>query len=237
MQIIGIGLLFAVLAYGFADRQLGEITAFDGRALIIVVVGSIAAIITSSSGRDSLRTLLCLREVFPFTGTLARGTRVLEQDRAEFTRLWREGSRAQAVELAERSASPVMQRLLALVVGRASEKTVDTVFLELRHAELSRWQPATYNWQLLAKLGPSMGMVGTITGMIQLFRGMGADNFSIGAAMSMALVSTLYGITFGMGMAGPVGHYLRTLLDERLGVVARCRQSAVELADAGPRRS
>lgn len=236
MQIVGVGLLVAVLVYAFGERRLDEITAFDGRAAIIVLVGSLAAILTSSKARDSLRTLLCLRELFPFAGTLDRGSQSLEREREEFTRLWRAGQRSQAVAVAEQSGSPVMHRMLELVLARASARTTETAFLELRHAELARWQPATFNWQLLAKLGPSMGMVGTITGMIQLFRGMGAEDFSIGAAMSMALVSTLYGVAFGAGIAAPVGHYLRTLLDERLGVVARCRQSAVELAEMPGRR-
>lgn len=236
MQIVGITLLVGVLVYAFGDRRIDEITAFDGRAAIIVLLGSLAAILTSSTARDALRTLLCLREMIPFTGTLERGSRELERERAEFTRLWRDGSRTQAVEVAERSRSPIMKQLLQLVLARASEKTTDTVFLELRHDVLARWQPATYNWQLLAKLGPSMGMIGTITGMIQLFRGMGAEDFSIGAAMSMALVSTLYGVAFGAGIAGPLGNYLRTLLDDRLGVVSRCRQSAIELSELTARR-
>ena len=74
-------------------------------------------------------------------------------------------------------------------------------------------------------------MVGTITGMIQLFRSMGEDNMNIGAAMSLALVATLYGVAFGAGVAGPIGHYLRGLLDDRLGALERCRQSVLELAD------
>jgi len=45
--------------------------------------------------------------------------------------------------------------------------------------------------------------VGTITGMIQLFRNMSADNLNIGAAMSLALLATLYGVAFGAGAPGP----------------------------------
>jgi flagellar motor component MotA len=84
---------------------------------------------------------------------------------------------------------------------------------------------------LLARLGPSFGLVGTVTGIVMLFRNMGNDNLNIGAAMSLALVSTLYGIAFGAGVAGPVGHFLRGLLDERLGALDRCRQSVLELVE------
>ena len=90
-------------------------------------------------------------------------------------------------------------------------------------------QPAVGNWELLSKLAPSFGMVGTITGMIQLFRNMGADSMNIGSAISLALLATLYGVAFGAGVAGPIGHFLRSLLDERLGVLERCEQSVAEL--------
>ncbi|MEZ4434549.1 MAG: MotA/TolQ/ExbB proton channel family protein [bacterium] len=233
MQLIGLGLLVAVVLFGFDDREMSQVRAFDLHALVIVLGGSAAAILTASRGRDSLRTLLCLRELLPFAGTLDRGTAALEAARQRFAELWRDGRRAQAVELAEQSPLPAVRAMLRLVLARANADSADTVFMELRHAELTRWQPATSNWELLARLGPSFGMVGTVTGMIQLFQSMGADDLDIGAAISLALVATLYGIAFGAGVAGPIGHYLRSLLDARLGALSRCRQTAVELAGGG----
>ncbi len=233
MQIVGLGLLVLVVSYGFSDREMNQISAFDLHALVVVLCGSAAAVITSSSARTTLKTLLCLRELMPFLGTLEPETRRLEEQRLRFTELWRDGKRAQAVELAERSSLSPIRKMLELVLARSTEKATETTFLELRHAELSLWQPAISNWELLAKLGPSFGMVGTVTGMIQLFRNMGDDNLNIGAAMSLALIATLYGIAFGAGVAGPIGHYLRGLLDERLGVLSRCRQCVIELAERG----
>lgn len=223
----------AVVLFGFDDREMSQVRAFDLHALVIVLGGLAAAILTASRGRDSLRTLLCLRELLPFAGTLDRGTAALEAARQRFAELWRDGRRAQAVELAEQSPLPAVRAMLRLVLARASADSADTVFMELRHAELTRWQPATSNWELLARLGPSFGMVGTVTGMIQLFQSMGSDDLDIGAAISLALVATLYGIAFGAGVAGPIGHYLRSLLDARLGALSRCRQTAVELAGGG----
>ena len=81
----------------------------------------------------------------------------------------------------------------------------------------------------LARLAPSFGMVGTITGMIQLFQNMGEDRMNLGSAISLALLATLYGVAFGAGVAGPIGHFLRNLLDERLGAIERCEQTVGEL--------
>ena len=72
-------------------------------------------------------------------------------------------------------------------------------------------------------------MVGMITGMIQLFKNMGAEGSDLGAAISLALLATLYGVAFGAGVAGPIGHYLRNLLDERMGALERCEQTVYEL--------
>ena len=225
MQIIGLALLGFVVWYGFGERTSMTISAFDLHAFVMVLGGSFSAILISSTATNTLRTLLCLREIIPALGTLTPATEALEAERVQFSALWMEGKRSQAVELAERSDFPSIKRMLELVLARAPEESTRAAFTELRHAELSRWQPAIGNWELLAKLAPSFGMVGTITGMIQVFRSMGEDSMNLGSAVSLALLATLYGVAFGAGVAGPIGHYLRGLLDEQLGAIERCEQS------------
>jgi chemotaxis protein MotA len=229
VQFLGLALLAFVVWYGFAERTDTKISAFDLHALVMVLGGSFAAVMVSSSARTTLRTFLALGEIVPGLGVLGRKTDMLEGERVKLAELWIEGRRAQAVELAERSTFPPINRMLALVLQRAPDEATKAAFTELRHAELSRWQPAVSNWEMLSRLAPSFGMVGTITGMIQLFKGMGEDNLNIGAALSLALLATLYGVSFGAGVAGPIGHFLRGLLDERLGAVERCEHTVAEL--------
>lgn len=236
MQILGLIILALVVRYGFAERADTTISAFDGHAAVMVLVGSLSAVMISSTAATTLRTFACLRELVPGAGTLSKGTDTLETDRQAIAGLWREGKRAQAVELAERSAHPAIRRMLDLVLTRAPEEATTAAFTELKHAELTRWQPAVGNWELLAKLAPSFGMVGTITGMIQLFKSMG-ETTNLGASLSLALLATLYGVAFGAGVAGPIGHFLRGLLDERLGALERCEQSVAELIARSARES
>lgn len=229
MQIVGLALLVFIVWFGFSERTDTTISAFDTHALTMVLGGSFAAVLVSSSALTALRTLTCLREIIPGLGTLQRKTDALDAERLKLVELWREGKRAAAVELAERSEFPALSRMLELVLYRAPDEAIKAAFTELRHAEMSRWQPAVGNWELLSKLAPSFGMVGTITGMIQLFQNMGADSMNLGSAISLALMATLYGVAFGAGVAGPIGHYLRNLLDERLGALERCEHSVAEL--------
>ncbi|MCA3011998.1 MAG: MotA/TolQ/ExbB proton channel family protein, partial [Myxococcaceae bacterium] len=202
-------------------------------ALVMVVVGSASAVLLSSTARNALRTLLALKELVPGLRSFQATTEAMEQEREQLCALWKGGQRAQAVALAEKSAFPSTKRTLELLLQRASEASSAKVFTELRHDELSAWQPAIHNWEMLSKLGPAFGMVGTITGMIQLFRNMSAENLNIGAAMSLALLATLYGVAFGAGVAGPIGHFWNGLLDERLGLIERCEKSVNEFASSG----
>jgi flagellar motor component MotA len=55
------------------------------------------------------------------------------------------------------------------------------------------------------------------------------DGTNMGASISLALLATLYGMAFGAGVAGPIGHLLRGYLDERLGALERCEHTVAEL--------
>jgi chemotaxis protein MotA len=230
VQILGFILLGFIVWFGFADRSGAQaISAFDAHALVMVLVGSASAVMVSSSESTALRTVLCLRELVPGLRVFGKTTAQMEQEREQLFALWNEGKRSMAVSLAEKSRFPAVKQMLTLLLNRSPAESSSKVFLELRHEEITLWQPAISNWEMLSKLGPAFGMVGTITGMIQMFRNMNSDNLNIGAAMSLALLATLYGVAFGAGVAGPIGHFLNGQLDERLGFLERCEKSVNEL--------
>ena len=235
MQIIGFVLLGFIIWYGFKDRSDAVISAFDAHAMVMVLVGSCSAVLVSSSHTTAWRTILCLRELIPGLALFGRTTRAMEAERDQLSALWRDGKRSQAVDLAANSRFPAVKQMLELILNRANEASSNKTFTELRHEEISRWQPAIHNWEMLSKLGPAFGMVGTITGMIQLFRNMSSENLNIGASMSLALLATLYGVAVGAGVAGPIGHYLNGLLDDRLGLLERCEKSVNEILSRGER--
>jgi len=235
MQLLGIGILFTVIWYGFKDRSGAVISAIDPHALIMVVGGSFSAVLVSSNTRDALMTFVGLGEFIPGIRRFAKHTKRLEADREQLINLWREGKRNAAFEIAEKSPAPALKKTLELILGRAGPAVSASTFLELRHQEIAYWQPIVHNWEMLSKLGPSFGMVGTITGMVQLFKNMGTSDTNIGAAMSLALLATLYGVAFGAGLAGPISHYLNGLLDDRLGCLERCEKSVNEIISRAER--
>ena len=234
MQLIGFALLGFIVWFGFSDRDANQvISAFDPHAAVMVAFGSLAAVLISSDTTTAARTFSSLRELVPGLRVFSRGTSTLEKEREQISLLWREGKRSAALTISEQSRFPAIKQMIDLILNRAHNATSERVFLELRHAEIGRFQPAINNREMLSKLGPAFGMVGTITGMVQMFRNMSADNLNIGSSMSLALLATLYGVTFGAGVAGPTGHFLNGLLDDRLGALERCEKTVSELVVRG----
>lgn len=66
-----------------------------------------------------------------------------------------------------------------------------------RHAVVHDW------WTAAAENAPALGMVGTLIGLVQLFRVMD-DPSAIGGAMAVALLATLYGALFANLVAAPI---------------------------------
>jgi len=229
MQLLGILGLFGVIWLGFTERDNTAISFFDPYAMAMVVFGSFSAVLTSSTTRDALMTFAGLGEFIPGLRRYAKRTHAIEEERDKLVSLWREGKRNAAFEVAEKSESPAIKKMLELILSRSRPAVSASAFLEIRHQEIKQWQPIIANWEMISKLAPSFGMVGTVTGMVRLFKNMSAENTNIGAAMSIALLSTLYGVALGAGLAGPIGHFLNSLLDDRLGCLERCEKSINEV--------
>lgn len=88
--------------------------------------------------------------------------------------------------------------------------------LERERDQLSaRFESSLSLVSLGARLAPSVGMLGTIIGMSMLLSHL-KDPESIGASMSVALLTTFYGLFFSLALWTPVQHHLTRLLSVRM---------------------
>lgn len=65
----------------------------------------------------------------------------------------------------------------------------------------------------LASYAPAFGMMGTVLGLISMLHSMGDDIGSIGPSMSVALITTLYGVSFSMLVFTPLAEKTRRQLE------------------------
>ncbi|WP_106639000.1 motility protein A [Allosphingosinicella vermicomposti] len=84
-----------------------------------------------------------------------------------------------------------------------------------------RHEAAIAVWKSAADAAPAMGMIGTVLGLIGMFAAMD-DPATLGPAMALALLTTLYGLILSAIVAIPIGGRL-----ERLSNMERRWQEAV----------
>ncbi len=120
------------------------------------------------------------------------------------------------------------QRFLLRAARELSDSRRSTDFGRWAEAEIEarrqRHQGAIGVWRAIAETAPSMGMIGTIIALVQMFAHM-QDVSAIGPAMAVAMLTTLYGVILSATIAGPIAGRLEALSEAELAWQASaCKQ-------------
>jgi chemotaxis protein MotA len=105
---------------------------------------------------------------------------------------------------------PDVARGVEAVADGATADEVEALLHRLREERLDRHAVVQEFWAAAAETAPAMGMVGTLIGLVRMFRAMD-DPATIGGAMAVALLATLYGALFANLVAAPIAARLRRL--------------------------
>lgn len=175
----------------------------DPTALAIVGGGTVASAILRSPLRDVGRAIVALRALprRPFSADP-----LIEQIGA-FSRI----AKRHGVLALDRSviADPDVAAAIADIVDGHGPAQVTARLHYLRRARIERHVSVADIWAGMAEAAPSMGMVGTLVGLVAMFVQM-TDPQAIGGAMAVALLATLYGALLGNLVALPIAARLRT---------------------------
>lgn len=176
----------------------------DPIAIAIVGGGTIVATLLRAPLRDIGRAMAALRVVG--RGPFDAGA-LLTQVEA-FARI----SARHGVMQLDRSviADADVRVAVAAIVDGAGPDAVATLVEDARTARHERQRAAADVWAAAADVAPAMGMIGTLVGLIRMFTAM-ADPSAIGAAMAIALLTTLYGALLANLVAMPVAARLKRL--------------------------
>ena len=99
---------------------------------------------------------------------------------------------------------------IAAIVDGTDPDTVAAMIDHARTARHERHRAAADVWAAIADIAPAMGLVGTLIGLVRMFLSM-TDPKAIGAAMAIALLTTLYGAIVANLVAMPIAARLRRL--------------------------
>jgi len=203
---------------------------FDPAALALVGGGSFLLAAFRSTGGDIARAIRALRPLF-----LASPSRDEINALRAVRRIERVAS-VKGIACADRAESE------SAFVRRAALKICDApsagAFAAWAEDELegrrTRHAAAAAFWRSAADSAPSMGMIGTVIGLVAMFAAMD-DPARMGPAMALAMLTTLYGLLFGTLVFGAVAARLERLSEAELRWqrAALARIEALARSEAG----
>ena len=184
---------------------------FDPAALALVAGGSLAAAALRSTRSDVARAMAALKILL--TGDP-------ERDALSARRAVRE-----IEQIAEKRGISCADRVgdESVFVRKAGLKLADApsadAFAQWAAEDIDaravRHENAAAVWRTAADAAPSLGMVGTVLGLIGMFASMD-DPATLGPAMALAMLTTLYGLIAGTLLFGPAAARLERLSEAEL---------------------
>jgi chemotaxis protein MotA len=107
----------------------------------------------------------------------------------------------------EKIDDPFLARGLRMAIdGVAVEDVVAAMQVELSVMKMRHLRGQKF-FKFVASMAPAMGMIGTLVGLVQMLQNL-SDPASIGPAMAVALLTTLYGAIIANVFASPIAEKL-----------------------------
>ncbi len=106
-----------------------------------------------------------------------------------------------------------LERGIMMLVDGYDPQVIRDILTKERDLTITRHQQGRKIFEALADVSPAMGMIGTLIGLVQMLSNM-KDPKSIGPAMAVALLTTLYGAVIANVIAAPIADKLSLRSEE-----------------------
>ena len=206
-SILGLGLCFAMCAYGIIDNAgIENIGRYlDLPSAIITFGGAFFAVMAAYSMSDYIGGFKSFMLVFRAP---AMDVKVMIQKIIELSNVARKEGLLSLEEAAGDLDDDFMKKGILLIVDGTDPELVrgimetELISIEERHKKRIGF------WEDLGAMGPAWGMIGTLIGLVNMLYEMN-DPSSIGPSMAVALITTLYGSMLANWICTPVSGKLK----------------------------
>lgn len=190
----------------------GSVAAlFNGPAFIIVLGGTLGAIIVQTNGRDLLQALrMTLWLVQPPTGN----PQELTQKFVGFARTARREGLLSLEDAIEKENDTFLRSGLQLLVDGSEPSAIrDAMDVDLYTRE-QRDLAGAKVYESMGGYCPTIGIIGAVLGLIHVMANL-ADQSALGDGIAAAFVATIYGVGFANLVFLPVGNRLKAIVADR----------------------
>lgn len=195
-----------LLLYGVIFMDSGWRTFFDPLSIIIVLGGTVSALLVTHTFGEMKQVLPGVKEFFAFNPPS------LHEYLDTFTEYSRVARREGLLALDRRlhdNPDPFVRFGLEMAVDGIEEDEIDEL-LRMRINEEAKQRQFLSKFFINGSMyAPAFGMLGTLIGLIQMMQNM-SDPSQIGAGMAIALVTTFYGALLANMVFLPMSSKMKT---------------------------
>ena len=204
-SIIGLILGMTLMIFGIVSNGASVLDYADLPSALITFGGAFASVMTSHTMQEFLNGLKGL--VLAFKAPVINTTEMIKSI-IDLSNVARKEGLLSLEEAAADLEEPFLKKGILLVVDGTDPDLVRAILeTELISVE-DRHKKVIGFWDMVASMGPAWGMIGTLIGLLAMLKDLN-DPSSIGPAMALALITTLYGSLLANWLATPVANKLR----------------------------
>lgn len=202
-----IGLITGISLILWAIMSKGDLAAFaDGPSVAIVLGGAVAAALISFPIGNILGLFRVIKNAF---FAKPQGAASLIKDMVSYAEI----ARRDGILSLENVTGDIKDPFVVTGIQMAVDGTDPELIAQIMEAELeavaSRHATGRAVFENLGKYAPAFGMIGTLVGLVIMLGNM-SDPESLGPAMAVALLTTLYGSLLANLVALPLADKLGT---------------------------
>ncbi len=199
-----VGLIGALALIVISMLMSGELGMFvNGPSLVIVVGGTIFAVMAKYGLGQFLGAIKVAGK--SFSVKLPDPNELID----EIVALADEARKGGLLSLEGKEvSSDFLQRGIQLLVDGHDPDVVKTLLSIDKNKATERHDIGSSIFSAMAEVAPSMGMIGTLIGLVAMLANMD-DPKAIGPAMAVALLTTLYGAIIANAMCAPISDKLK----------------------------
>jgi len=203
--LIGFIVAWALMIMPMA--QGAGLAAFGDMASVQIVLGGSIAVLLMRSQLSDFITMWAQVFAKVFTAKVDDPKELIEQI-TELANIVRKDGMI-ALE-GQDIANPYLAKGVALLVDGTVPEVVTATLENDNDLMKVRHDTAVAMWVSWADIAPAMGMIGTLIGLVGMLQNM-SDPKSIGPAMAVALLTTMYGAIVANVLAKPISEKLAAL--------------------------
>lgn len=199
--LVGVGgILLGNLLEGGHTSSLMQLTAF-----IIVLTGTIGAVMVSSSEKDLRTGLQLAKKAFRHEESRSK---VRLNEIVDCARLAKKENILALEPRLNRIEDPLLKGVLRNVVDGVDITTIRDIFETQIHTEEEELLGGAKIWTDAGGFAPTIGIIGAVLGLIHVMGNL-TDTSKLGAGIAVAFVATVYGVSSANLLFLPLGNKLK----------------------------